>query len=146
MRRLWPGVSALGLWTCSAASAPPPRTTPTAPVAAPAPATSANSTLAGVYSPDQATRGRNIYLGQCRSCHNPSTGDAFDRLWGGKTVADLFTYIHESMPPNDPGSLSRTDNADVVSFLLQATGMPAGTHELSSDRDSLKVIRIEVKK
>jgi alcohol dehydrogenase (cytochrome c) len=104
------------------------------------------STLGGVYTTDQATRGRNIYLGQCRSCHNPSTGDAFDRLWGGKTVADLFTYIHESMPPNDPGSLSRTDNADVVSFLLQATGLPAGTHDLPSDRDSLKAIRIEVKK
>jgi mono/diheme cytochrome c family protein len=111
-----------------------------------APAAVANSTLGGVYTMDQATRGRNIYLGQCRSCHNPSTGDAFQRLWGGKTVADLFTYIHETMPPNDPGSLSRTDNADVVSFLLQATGLPTGARELPADRDSLRVIRIELKK
>ena len=104
------------------------------------------STVSGVYTAEQASRGRNIYLGQCRSCHNPSTGSAFERLWGGKPLSDLFTYIHESMPPNDPGSLSRTDNADVVSFLLQATGLPAGTHDLPADRDSLKAIRIELKK
>jgi mono/diheme cytochrome c family protein len=104
------------------------------------------STLNGVYTLEQAARGRNIYLGQCRSCHNPSTGDAFEKLWAGKTVADLFTYIKESMPPNDPGALSRTDNADVVGFLLQATRMPAGTRDLPADRDSLKTIRIEVKK
>ena len=144
MRRVLPLVIVLGGWACSGSSAPAPRTAPS--TAAVAPAASPNSTLGGVYTVGQATRGRNIYLGQCRSCHNPATGDAFERLWGGKTVADLFTYIHESMPPNDPGSLSRTDNADVVSFLLQATGLPAGTHDLSSDRDSLKAIRIEVKK
>jgi mono/diheme cytochrome c family protein len=132
----------LGLWGCAPASAP--RTTPTS--AASPSATLPTSTLSGAYTIDQATRGRNIYLGQCRSCHNPSTGSAFERLWVGKTVSDLFTYIHESMPPNDPGSLSRTDNADVVSFLLQATGLPAGTHDLPADRDSLKSIRIELKK
>lgn len=132
-----------GLYGCAPASAP--RTTPTSSSSAPASGL-ATSTLNGVYTVEQATRGRNIYLGQCRSCHNPSTGDAFERLWGGKTVSDLFSYIHESMPPNDPGSLSRTDNADVVSFLLQATGLPAGGRALPADRDSLKTIRIEVKK
>jgi mono/diheme cytochrome c family protein len=104
------------------------------------------TTLAGVFSADQAGRGRRIYLGQCRSCHNPSTGEAFAKVWGGKTVAELFTYIWESMPPNDPRTLSYTDDADIIGFLLQSAGMPAGSRELPADREALKAIRIEMSK
>ena len=110
------------------APASPPQSVPAAatPTAAPTTlAASPTSTLGGVFTSDQAIRGRRVYLNLCRSCHNPSTGQAFETLWGGKTVADLFTYIWESMPPNDPRTLSNHDNADVIGFLLQSAGMPA---------------------
>ena len=131
------------------ASATPPQSVPPAGAPTATPTTSAAgpaSTLGGVFTSDQAIRGRRVYLNLCRSCHNPSTGQAFETLWGGKTVADLFTYIWESMPPNDPRTLSNHDNADVIGFLLQSAGMPAGSRELPADRDSLTRIRIELKK
>ena len=104
------------------------------------------STLSGVYTDEQAKRGRDAYLGQCRSCHAPSTGSAFSKRWAGKTVLELFTYIFETMPDNNPRSVGEADNVDIIGYLLQATGMPSGTRELPTVADSLKAIRIELKK
>ena len=104
------------------------------------------STLTGVYTDEQAKRGKEAYLTLCRSCHVPSTGDSFARRWGGKTLLDLFTYIYETMPDNNPRSVDEVSNADIIAYLMQATGMPAGTHDVPIAADSLKAIRIEVKK
>ena len=109
-------------------------------------AVDSTSTLAGVYTGDQAKRGKEAYLTFCRSCHVPSIGNEFAKRWGGKTILDLFTYIYETMPDNNPRSVSETDNADIISYLLQTTGMPAGSRELPVVADSLKAIRIEMKK
>jgi hypothetical protein len=104
------------------------------------------STLSGIYTAEQAARGRASYAGLCRSCHLPSSGESFAKLWAGRTVSDLFKYIMETMPDNNPGLLSPPDNADVVGYLLQVAGMPTGSRELSSALDSLKTIKIEMKK
>jgi len=109
-------------------------------------ATDSTSTLAGVYTGDQAKRGKEAYLTYCRSCHLPSTGDTFAKRWAGKTILDLFTYIYETMPDNNPRSVSENDDADIIGYLLQVTGMPAGSRELPVVPDSLKAIRIEMKK
>lgn len=104
------------------------------------------STLAGVYTEEQAKRGKEAYLNLCKSCHNPSTGDAFSGRWAGKTLFDLFTYIYETMPDNNPRTVEESANADIIGYLMQATGMPVGTHDVPIAADSLKAIRIEVKK
>jgi hypothetical protein len=46
------------------------------------------------------------------------------------------------MPDNNPGGLSRSQYADIVSYLLQLNGMPAGNLPLSSDMKLLERIRI----
>jgi mono/diheme cytochrome c family protein len=104
------------------------------------------STLTGVYTDEQAKRGKEAYLTLCRSCHVPSTGDSFARRWAGKTLLELFTYIYETMPDNNPRSVDEASNADIIAYLMQATGMPVGTHDVPVSADSLKAIRIEVKK
>jgi S-disulfanyl-L-cysteine oxidoreductase SoxD len=109
-------------------------------------AVDSTSTLAGVYTADQAKRGKEVYLTFCRSCHVPSIAKEFAKRWGGKTILDLFTYIYETMPDNNPRSVTETDNADIIGYLLQATGMPVGSRELPFVADSLKSIRIEMKK
>ena len=55
---------------------------------------------------------------------------------------DMFEYVSQSMPTNDPGSLSAQDNADVVAYLLRLNSMPAGMTELPTDGAVLKMIRI----
>jgi hypothetical protein len=70
----------------------------------------------------------------------------FKRLWVGKPLSNLFVYVTERMPKNDPGSLAPEDVADVVSYLLQLNAMPPGLSELPPDMDSLKKFRIELEK
>jgi len=106
-----------------------------------------HSTLSGVYTAEQATRGRNVFLGSCKSCHAPEShvGANFTRLWVGKPLLDLFKYVSETMPENDPGSLAPESNADVVAYLLQLNAMPAGKSELTAERAVLREIRVEAK-
>src|SRR4029079_18351273 len=89
----------------------------------------------------------NVFLGSCKSCHAPEShvGPNFTRLWVGKSLLDLFKYVSESMPENDPGSLAPETNADVVAYLLQLNAMPAGKTELTAEQAVLREIRVEAK-
>jgi mono/diheme cytochrome c family protein len=103
------------------------------------------SARSGVYSDAQAMRGKDLYAMQCRSCHTPEshTGAIFDAWWGGRRLAELFEFVQERMPKNEPGSLTPQEYADVVAYLLRMNRMPAGSDELSTDVATLKKIRIE---
>ena len=107
----------------------------------------ARSTLSGVFTRDQANRGRDIYAGMCQSCHAAAshTGVAFINSWGGRRLSDLFAFVSEKMPKNDPGSLSPEDYTLVIAHILRLNGMPAGFEELPADSLALRNIRIEVR-
>jgi mono/diheme cytochrome c family protein len=106
------------------------------------------STLDGLYTDEQAGRGKDVYLAACRSCHTPMshTGATFNKWWRGKKLSDLFLFVETQMPKNDPGSLAVEDVADVVAYLLKMNAMPVGKVELYPDPDSLKKYRIESKR
>jgi hypothetical protein len=108
----------------------------------------AKTTLQGVYSAAQAARGQKTYESICLSCHPlaSQTGIAFSKQWRGKPLADLYGFVAESMPKNDPGSLAPREIAQVVAYLLKINGMPAGTAELPANESTLGTIRIELPK
>ena len=103
------------------------------------------STGQGVYSREQWLRGRDVYSGLCVSCHPAVThvGPVFTKSWAGKKLSDLFGFLRERMPKNDPGSLTEQDYVDVMSYLLRLNGMPAGTDELPPDSVALTKIKID---
>jgi mono/diheme cytochrome c family protein len=103
------------------------------------------STMTGVYTADQAARGEQIYMNICVSCHPPATytGETFRTSWGSRPLSELFTAITEKMPKNDPGSLTADEYAEVVAYLLQMNGIPAGKADLPGDVEALKTIRVE---
>ena len=109
------------------------------------PATTTRSTQSGVYTAEQARRGRDVYAGMCQSCHTAAshTGAVFQNSWGGRPLLDLFAFIALQMPKNEPGSLSREEYADVLAYLLKMNQMPDGSTELSADTTALRAIRIE---
>jgi mono/diheme cytochrome c family protein len=121
-------------------------------------AVSARSVWDGVYTEAQKTRGAVIYLRECSGCHGEAlrggestralTGSDFEESWDGKTVADLFSKIRQTMPPrpDQPGKLSPQQEADVIAHILGANDFPAGRVELPSDIEQLKRIRIATTK
>ena len=106
------------------------------------------TTLAGVYTREQANAGRDVYAGLCQSCHTTAshTGVIFANLWVGRQLSELFSFVSEKMPKNAPGSLTPEEYAQVVAQLLRLNGMPAGSDELPADTVALKQIRIEVRR
>jgi mono/diheme cytochrome c family protein len=108
---------------------------------------SLRSTQAGVYTEAQAKRGAQTYAGFCQSCHTPSehTGSAFNQSWNAHPLSDLFVYLYEKMPKDNPGTLDLNDAADVTAYLLKLNAMPAGTDELAGDSLALKKILIDTR-
>jgi S-disulfanyl-L-cysteine oxidoreductase SoxD len=110
----------------------------------------------GVYTEEQAKRGAALCDRECASCHGtdltgadevPSlAGPAFLANWDGLTVGDLSERVRRSMPPNNPGQLSRRQIADILCHLLSVNGFPAGKTELEPKTELLKQIRIEATK
>jgi mono/diheme cytochrome c family protein len=106
------------------------------------------STRAGVYSASQALRGSDVYAGSCKSCHTPEShaGPAFYARWNGRPLLELYEFIRDRMPKNEPGSLSAQEYADVLAYLLKMNQMPSGRRELPADSLAMKAIRIETMK
>lgn len=104
------------------------------------------TTRAGIYTAEQAERGKMAYAVSCRSCHTAAshTGVTFAKWWKGRSVGDLYGFMSTQMPKNDPGSLDAAQYADVVAYLLKMNAMPAGASELLPDSTSLAQIRIEL--
>ena len=110
----------------------------------------------GVFTEEQATRGKGLYSENCASCHGseltggemapPLAGGEFMAGWDGLTIGDLFERVRISMPQNAPGSLSGQQNADILSFVFSSNKFPAGTSELPKEAGILKQIKFEVKK
>lgn len=103
------------------------------------------STIQGVYGREQWMRGRDVFAMLCSNCHSTTkhTGAHFSKFWAGKRLSDLFGFLRERMPANEPGSLSAQEYVDVVAYLLQMNGMPAGNGELPADSVALTRIRID---
>jgi hypothetical protein len=103
------------------------------------------STKQGVYSREQWMRGRDVYAGLCAGCHPAAThtGSTFTTSWAGKKLSDLFGFLRERMPKNDPGSLSEQDYVDVMSYMLRMNGFPTGVDDMPADSLALTKIRID---
>ncbi len=49
-----------------------------------------------------------------------------------KGVAAVFDYIKATMPADDPSSLEDDEYTDILAYLIQANGFPAGARELTA--------------
>ncbi len=107
---------------------------------------------AGVYTKEQAARGSLAYVQVCSRCHRddlsgsqailPLTGSAFFDRWNELKLFDLFAQIQSAMPHDNRVYVSAESTRDIVSFLLQKNGIPAGDKELSKDIEQLVDILI----
>jgi mono/diheme cytochrome c family protein len=131
-------MTALGLFLAAAG---------TAVLRAQQPAPPTNRTVwDGVFTADQAARGRTQFAAHCVECHGGSleggegpalVGDRFWNSWRESTVDALLTHVSKNMPLSDDGSaagkLSAMTYADIVAYILSSNGFPAGQADLSAE-------------
>jgi mono/diheme cytochrome c family protein len=135
------------LVTVSAQDAPP--------AASPAGVTSgaaAGKIWTGVYSAAQAERGKVPFTGVCRRCHADTLegsrrgpalkGESFMADWEAQDLKRLFDKMRDTMPPDSPSSLEDHEYLDVMTYILQANGYPAGSKDLTPEMiDDIQIVR-----
>ena len=70
-------------------------------------------------------------------------GESFLANWSGLPLSELFERIRISMPADNPGKLSRQQNADILASILKFDTYPAGSSELPTQTEALQRIRFE---
>lgn len=104
----------------------------------------------GVYSAAQADRGKDTYAQQCSGCHGDFldgdgangrvvalSGSTFADNWESASLNDLFVKIGRTMPRGNPGTLTSADTLNLMAFVLQYNGFPAGAELRESPELSL---------
>jgi mono/diheme cytochrome c family protein len=128
---------------CSSTATPPPG--PAQPVEAdPAPTSEPSagaepSTADGIFTVAQAARGKALFDETCSECHEVVdwTDAGFKGRWEDESVFQLWYYINDRMPYDDPWSLSRQQVTDVLTYILELNDLPAGDTELGVDDDTI---------
>jgi hypothetical protein len=115
----------------------------------------------GVFTEAQARRGEGQYKAACGYCHRDDLsggflddgvgrapalagprafGTSFAERWNDHSVGEMLVAIASTMPQPAPSSLSLSAYLDIVSFLLEKNGAPAGDRELPADPEALSGI------
>jgi S-disulfanyl-L-cysteine oxidoreductase SoxD len=108
----------------------------------------------GYYTTAQATAGQAVFDQTCSICHGEHLeGKAGPALAGEQflsvsqfqnlTAEFLYKFMSKQMPANAPGSLSKTQYLDVLAYILEVNGYPAGSRQLTADDQTLNQIKIE---
>jgi mono/diheme cytochrome c family protein len=104
----------------------------------------------GVYNPAQAKRGGQVYSVSCQNCHGDAlqgdgtatalTGPAFMADFNGVTLGEMLDRTRTTMPDDNPGTMSRQQIADVLTYVLSVNKFPAGAAELPTQAEVLNQI------
>jgi quinoprotein glucose dehydrogenase len=97
-----------------------------------------NVVTPAIYTEAQAKRGDTTFQAKCVACHADGAwgpglrGDAFWSTWDRKPARSLYTVIIGTMPQGNPGSLVEKEALDLVAYIMQSNGLPAGTKEIGN--------------
>jgi cytochrome c len=106
----------------------------------------------GVYSTEQALRGKKGYTVYCESCHaddlgGTNSGDSGapplrrEGFMEGSDANALYTKIRQTMPLDAPASLTDDEYVDILAYVFQENGFPPG-RALTAEPGLLRSIRI----
>lgn len=107
-------------------------------IASPLAAQTKRTVWDGVFTAEQAARGKTLFATTCAACHaadlsganGPALrGEVFVNHWMEGSLDALFARV-KSMPPNR-ANLGGSAYVDLLAFVLDANAFPAGTQELN---------------
>lgn len=103
----------------------------------------------GWYTTPQAGAGAKAYQTTCAGCHGAKLqgamgpaliGRQFWLNYAGKKASTLWSDVHTTMPMSAPGSVSAKRSVDIMAFLLQKNGVPAGSTPLDDTTDLTRAL------
>ena len=102
----------------------------------------------GVYTAEQAARGKTVFEAKCTACHESArfTGDTFYESWNGKPMKDIWDVASGTMPEDNPGSLKQQEYGDILAYFLSLNEFKAGDAELQGNAAAMAAIKVEKKK
>ncbi len=94
------------------------------------------------YSAEQSKAGASVYASQCSVCHGSQlqgkTGPALagpdfrsSIEYSKMSGKQLYQFISSQMPYDKPGSLTETQYQQIVAYILDKNGFPAGKQPLT---------------
>jgi nitrate/TMAO reductase-like tetraheme cytochrome c subunit len=98
----------------------------------------------GWYTVEQAAAGQKLYQAQCARCHGarleggvgPSlSGASWRQMYGGSTLLPVWGEIKGPMAQYAGVPYTTQQSLDILSYLLQQNGLPAGSRPLSDTRE-----------
>ena len=107
----------------------------------------------GVFTKAQADRASAQFTKMCADCHafdvaqRKKPGDVvlggplFLKAWNGRTLQEMVTTIVMTMPSDGSGEVTEPEGLDLVAYILQQNGYPAGSSPLTKDAAADVVVR-----
>ena len=122
----------------------------------PKPVQTKKTTNDGIYTKEQADGARAQFDKICAECHSftvatkkkpkdkPLGDDPFFEEWTGRPISELVSLIHMTMPDDGSADVTEEEAANLVAYVLQQNGYPAGSAPLA--KDSAAIIERPAKK
>ncbi len=110
-----------------------------------------SSVVPALYTKTQAAVGFAKFVGNCAMCHGAHLeGRAGPALKGPNwanakadyTVGEVFTVVSQQMPATNPGGLEKAEYVDIMAYLLQQNGYPAGDSSLGFDQATSSTVKL----
>jgi mono/diheme cytochrome c family protein len=105
----------------------------------------------GVYSDGQSKRGAQVYAKSCVNCHGDNlqgdgsasalSGPGFLADFNGASLGEMVDRTRQTMPDDNPGSMSRQQITDVLVYVLHFNKFPAGDADLPTQAEVLNQIK-----
>jgi mono/diheme cytochrome c family protein len=90
------------------------------------------------YTSKQAYAGRLDYYESCAECHGAKLEGVFGPALAGpddnlkyQAVKDVYAYMAAHMPHGNPEGLPEGQYVEIMAFLMQSHGLPAGAKPLT---------------
>src|SRR3954469_145263 len=110
----------------------------------------------GIYTSEQAARGKPRFEASCSRCHNNELvgsergpalrGNTFWNKYENDSLGSLFTLIRDTMPRDGgAGVVSDEVKVDILAYILSRNDIPPGADELKLASNALEAIKITKK-